>query len=254
MPKRDSIASPAKPDSDLDPQTESRRNTADLPRERIRLYGPRALSDRELVAAIISSGSRRHSIFVLADRVMRHAENLSGLANLTVGKLQEIEGIGEALATRICAATELGRRSTTVVPRLDQVYTAADVVSMIGTQVAQLGTEHFWIVLLSTKSEVIAVRQFSVGDELLCPISPRVVFREALSHGAFRIICVHNHPSGDTQPSPQDMAFTRNLLRGAKLLGILFEDHIIIASQRAISGRNLPFFSMKEAGILKALA
>ncbi|MEZ4423322.1 MAG: DNA repair protein RadC [Gemmatimonadota bacterium] len=211
----------------------SRLPEAQRPRERLRALGGRGLTDRELVAALVGSGGRSGSASVIADRVLEAAGgSLRQLARLSPAHLERIPGVGMATAARIVVAAELGRRAEA--ERLEAgvaIQGPADVERLLGPLLRPLLQEEFHALLLDRRHRVI--RDVLVTRGLLDAslIHPREVFREAVLERAAALILVHNHPSGDPTPSPEDRAVTATLSAAGQALGIPVLDHVVIAER-----------------------
>lgn len=200
------------------------------PRERLRALGVRYLSVRELVAVLVGSGSASASAFVVADRLLAAADgSLRRLGASDPGALEKLAGVGTATASRVLAAVELGRRAAGEAGGEDEpVRGPADVFRRMGPRMRDLPQEEFHALLLNTRHRV--VREVAVTRGILDAslIHPREVFRAAVVEGAAGVILVHNHPSGDPTPSPEDRAVTRQLVEAGRALGIPVLDHVIV--------------------------
>jgi DNA repair protein RadC len=194
------------------------------PREKLREKGPKALSDRELLAILLGSGSRRQDVFTLAAKVLRTLDETS--ANPALEDLQAIDGIGPAKATTILAALEFARRR--IRPEGFKVALPPDVLPLI-QHLAGRKQEHFVCISLNGAHEVIAVRTVSVGLVNQTQVHPREVYADPLTDRATAIIVAHNHPTGNLEPSRDDMAITRQLKSAGETLGIRLLDHIIFS-------------------------
>lgn len=200
------------------------------PRERLISLGPRALTVRELLAILIGSGDRRSSAVDVADRILaRFGGSLRRLAASPANGLRELPGVGQATASRIQAALELGRRAgAEIAPEADRIRGPADVFARMGPRLRDLRQEEFHALLLNTQHKVI--REVLVTRGLLDAslIHPREVFRPAIVESAAGVILVHNHPSGDPAPSPEDRAVTHQLSEAGAALGIPVLDHVVV--------------------------
>lgn len=209
------------------------------PRERMLQAGPHALSTAELLAIILRVGGQGENVIRMAERLLTQFQGISGLAQANFDELCMVHGIGEAKATQIKAALELGKRLLVAAPeeRL-QVRTATDVANLMMLEMGLLQQEQLRTVLMDTKNFVLRVHTVYTGS--LDKISIRVseVFREAIRANAASIILVHNHPSGDPVPSPEDVTITEMIVEAGTLLNINVLDHLVIGRQR--------FVSMKE--------
>ena len=200
------------------------------PREKLLYYGKDALSNTELLAILLRTGTREKSALELSNEVL--SLNEDGLVNLcecTPEELSGIPGIGEAKACQIIAAAELGRRIATY-PRKQKVSVGnpQDIVQLYMEKMRYFKEEHFCALLLDTKGRVIEDVEVSIGDLNSAPVHPREVFRQAVRRSAAAVALVHNHPSGDPEPSREDLEITMQLQDTAEVLGIQLVDHIII--------------------------
>lgn len=210
------------------------------PRERLLAYGVQQLTDRELLAILIGSGSREESALTLAQRMLQINEGRF-ILEAEVGELSEIKGIGEAKACRIKAALELSRRMIFVAPRYRPVINGPkDVADLMQSEIGFLDREAVRAVNLNSANQVIAVDCVSLGGLAAAPVHPREVYKMPLKRSAAAIILLHNHPSGELKPSKQDMEETRRLHAAGEILGIPLFDHIILSHGK--------YYSMLEAG------
>jgi DNA repair protein RadC len=203
---------------------------ADRPRERLRAVGARHLSVRELLAVVVGSGCSGASALHVAGRIVDACGgSLRRLGATDVGTLQGVPGVGAATAARVAAALELGRRAASeAADDEDAVHGPADVFRRMGSRLRDLPQEEFHALLLNTRHRVL--REVAVTRGILDAslVHPREVFRLAVVEGAAGVILVHNHPSGDPTPSPEDRAVTRQLAEAGRALGIPVLDHIIV--------------------------
>jgi len=202
----------------------------DRPREKLLLQGRRALTDAELIAILIGSGSRNESAVELSRRILSDSENdLNKLALLLVEDLCAFKGIGEAKAIAIIAALELGRRrnETADIVR-KQITSSKDAFDALRSNYWDLNHEEFWIILLNQANRILSKQLISRGGRAGTVVDAKLVFEVALRNQATSIILSHNHPSGNLQPSEQDRILTKKLIEGGKLLDIRVLDHLII--------------------------
>lgn len=210
--------------------------TFQTPRERLFREGAGALRDDELLAVVLQSGSAGLSVHDLAHRVIRSFGGLSGLLDTSTEELMSIRGIGLGKALQIVAAIELGRRILRSPQRQkQQIHSASDVAGYVMDRMRHLKKEQFVTLYLDTKHCVIGDEVVSIGSLDASIVHPREIFKSAVKRSASAILCVHNHPSGDPSPSPEDIAVTRRLCEAGKLLGIDVLDHIVIGDGRYIS-------------------
>ena len=216
----------------------------DRPREKLMLKGQRNLSDAELLAILIRSGTKKHSAVELSKHILSKVNNdLHELARLTVHDLQDYPGIGEAKALSIVAALELGRR------RKDQPYsnkkqirTSKDAFDILHPLIGDNLHEEFFVLFLNRGTFVIDYKSISAGGMAGTVVDAKRVFQEALNYKASSIVLSHNHPSGNLSPSDADIRLTKNLVEAGKVLEISVLDHIIITQQS--------FYSFADEGLL----
>ena len=203
----------------------------DRPREKMLLKGKAALSDAELIAIIIGSGTVNEDAIALAQRILDSVNaNLSELGRRSIKDLMKFKGIGEAKAISITAAVELGRRRQfSDVMQKDTLTSSRDVFDMMLPQLIDLPYEEFWILQLNRANHVIGRARISAGGVSGTVVDSKMVFKPAIEVLATSIILVHNHPSGNLKPSQADIELTRKLKEAGKHLDIAVLDHIIVA-------------------------
>lgn len=212
------------------------------PRERMLYAGPSSLSTTELLAIILRVGTKSENVIRMSERLLSSFGGVAGLARANFDELCALHGMGEAKATQIKAALELGRRLLAAAPEeRPQVRVPADVANMLMMEMGLLEQEHLRAVLLDTKHYVIRVANIYVGSLNAASVRVGEVFREAIRSNSASLVIVHNHPSGDPTPSPEDVRVTQMMIEAGKLLDIEVMDHVII-------GRNR-FVSLKELGL-----
>jgi DNA repair protein RadC len=194
------------------------------PREKLQEKGPKALSDKELLAILLGSGTQAQDVLTLAGRILKILDDTS--ASPTLEQLQSIDGIGPAKATTILAALEFARRR--IRPEGFKIGLPPDVLPLI-QHVADRKQEHFLCISLNGAHEVIAVRTVSVGLVNKTQVHPREVFADPLTDRATAVIVAHNHPTSNLTPSKDDIAITRQLKSAGETLGIRLLDHIIFS-------------------------
>uniref|UniRef100_UPI0040480F3B RadC family protein n=1 Tax=Roseivirga sp. TaxID=1964215 RepID=UPI0040480F3B len=201
----------------------------DRPREKLLLKGKGVLSDAELVAILIGSGSRDLSAVDLSKLILSHVNNdLNQLAKLSVSELQKFKGIGEAKAISIVSALELGRRrKITETAKTPQITSSKDAYELMKPELLDQPIEQFWIITLKRNNVVIQKRIISTGGISGTVADPKIIFNKALEDFASGIILVHNHPSGNLQPSQADIKLTEKLKNAGHLLDIPVLDHLI---------------------------
>ncbi|RSL32272.1 JAB domain-containing protein [Salibacterium salarium] len=216
---------------------------SERPREKMIKNGPECLSNQELLAVLLRTGSKHESVLQLSQRVLYDFDGLHLLKEATVEELQKIKGIGQAKALELRAALELGRRIYTYQEGEKYVIRSPeDVSSYVMEDMRFLTQEHFVILCLNTKNQVIHRQTLFIGSLNSSIVHPRELFKEALRRSAASVICLHNHPSGDPAPSNEDIEVTKRLIECGHLLGIEVLDHIIIGDRK--------FSSLKEKGYI----
>ena len=198
------------------------------PRERLQAFGPHVLEDRELLELLLSPGTSRYPSWYVAERLMETFGDLYTLSALHPNELAMIPGVGMAKAGRIVAGIELGRRLLGRTHEGESLRNPSKVYEVMRDLVI-LGDEYCYMLTLDVKARLKTRILLAKGGEASCHLEPRVVFKQLMKLGDTRFILVHNHPSGDFTPSPQDLAITRRLLWGAHLLEVEFLDHIVVA-------------------------
>jgi DNA repair protein RadC len=217
----------------------------DQPREKLMLKGIAALSNAELVAIIIHSGSAEESSVELAQRILRSVDNsLARLGRMSVEQLTaNFKGIGQAKAIGIVAALELGRRREAEEPATkDPVRSSSDLDRYFRPLLANLDHEEMWAAYFDSKQKIIARKKISQGGVAETPVDCKIILHGAIETLATQIAICHNHPSGDVEPSNADRALTHKIAEGAKILGFQFIDHLIIGTRG--------YYSFAENGIL----
>jgi|694.fasta_scaffold20475_2 DNA repair protein RadC len=210
---------------------------ADRPREKLMQKGNTVLTDAELLGILIGSGTAKVSAVNLAQLILKHYDNdLNLLARCSVKELQQFQGIGEAKAITIVSAMELGRRRTNQNMSLrPRIYDSSSVYHFIRPELLDKPVEEFWIILINRANYLIKKQFISSGGLTTTFADPKVVFKVALDYQTAGIILAHNHPSGNPEPSVKDIALTKKLIDGGKLLDIAVLDHIIIAGSSYFS-------------------
>jgi len=224
------------------------------PRERLWRHGPGALSTAELVAILLGTGNAAtsQSALSLAQGLLQWAlrretgdvrrAGATGLRELAAARpdeLCQVPGIGPAKAVRVVAALELGRRLAGEGLRPIRIRRASEVAALLHEEMRYYRKEHLRVVLLSTRRHVLAVETVSIGGLDGTVVHPREVFRAAMQRAASALILVHNHPSGDPAPSPDDLEVTRRIIEAGRIVGIDVLDHIILGDRRYVSLREL---------------
>ncbi len=212
------------------------------PREKILYYGAESLSDQELLAILLRTGTKEKSALELANDVLQDG-GLKNLTQISVEELKCKKGMGLAKAAQLKAAVELSRRlARQSLGLLPIIKDPNDVAKLVMGEMAYLDREHFRAINLNTKNQVMAIDTISVGSLNASLVHPREVFKPSVKRSAASLILVHNHPSGDTKPSQEDIKVTWRLYEAGNLLGIEIVDHVIIGQNK--------FLSMKEKGYM----
>lgn len=212
------------------------------PRERLRDNGPAVLSNAELIAILLRTGTTSENVLDLSARLLAKFQGLPGLARATYVDLSSEHGLGEAKACQLLAALELGKRlQKSASLELPVISEPQDVADLVSGDLAHQEQEHFKVIVLDTKNHVLAAPDVFVGSVNSTTIRTAEVFREAVRRNAPGIIVVHNHPSGDPTPSAEDASVTREIIAAGKALDIEVLDHIVIGRDGHVS--------LKERGL-----
>lgn len=213
------------------------------PRERMIQLGAEHLSNAELIALLLRTGSQGESVIALAQRLLTGMKGLRNLHEASLQELIKIRGIGEAKAIQILAGIEIGKRLVRI-RREDQIsiQNPETVADYLMEDLRYLPQEHFVCLYLNIKNKIIHKKSLFIGSLNSSIVHPRDIFREGIRFNAASIICAHNHPSGDPTPSPEDLLVTQRLVEAGNLVGIEVVDHIIIGDGS--------FFSMRSEGLI----
>lgn len=216
----------------------------DRPREKLLSKGRHVLTDAELIAILIGSGTKKETAVELSKRILAHfGNNLNELAKLSVLDLTQFNGIGEAKALSIVAALELGRRrKETEAAKREKISTSKDIYEVFRPQFMDLPHEEFHILLLNRSNTIIAKEFISRGGIAGTVVDPKLIFKPALQQLASAIVLCHNHPSGNLRPSDQDISLTKKLKEAGMLLEIPVLDHLIIS--------DTGYFSFADEGMM----
>ncbi len=213
---------------------------SERPREKLIAHGVTVLSNAELLAIILRTGTKNENILQLSQRLLAEY-GLKSLASIRIGTLQQVAGIGEAKACQIMACFELSRRiSAYREEQKTQIKNAADVAAYYLPQLSSLRQEHLIGVYLDTKNRILKEETIFIGTLDSSLIHPREIFHRAVTECAASIILIHNHPSGDPSPSKEDISMTKQIQTAGTIMGIEILDHIIIGDNR--------YYSFKESG------
>ncbi|WP_209390643.1 DNA repair protein RadC [Chryseobacterium sp. RR2-3-20] len=209
----------------------------DRPREKFLLKGKNSLSDSELLAIIMGSGSREESAVELARTILNSVNNnWHQLSLLTIKDLMKFKGVGEVKAISIATALEIGRRrSAQEIPEKPQISCSKDAYDILKIHLSDLRTEEFWAVFLNQSNKVIHFSQLTQGGISQSIVDVRILFKTALEHFSTGLIIAHNHPSGNKKPSAEDISITKKIKDAGNLMNIQLLDHLIITQNSYLS-------------------
>lgn len=210
------------------------------PVEKAIKFGLDKLSNAELLALIINTGTKDKSAKDIAEQIIaRDPEGIRALANCEIEELEQIPGVGHSKATRILASVELGKRiSNSYIEKEYYISSSEDVAKVLMEDMRYLNKEFFKTLILDSKGKVIAIDTVSIGELNSASVHPREVFAKAVKKGGAAIILAHNHPSGDPTPSSADISTTERLIQVGDLMGIPVLDHIVIGDGKFVSMRS----------------
>lgn len=215
------------------------------PREKLMTSGVACLSNVELLAILLRTGTKEHSVLRVAEQVLARYKDIgiTAMMNMSVTELAAVHGVGAVKAATVLAALELGRRiSQKAAEKVEIVHGPEDAAHYAMPRFRFEQREHFAVMLLNTKNHILGLTDVSVGSLSASVVHPREVFRAALRYAAAAMILIHNHPSGDPSPSQEDISVTQRLVRAGKIMDVPVLDHIILGDGR--------FTSLKEKGML----
>ena len=217
-------------------------NAVNGPRERVARLGASALSDAELLAVLLGTGRAGEDVMSLAARVLRDTGGLWALARMSVAELEGLPGVGPAKAARLAASFETGSRGLVSPDVAGAPLSNSETVFLrYGRRLMASPVEHFFVICVDAKNRARAEREVARGGRTTCQVDPAEVFRLLIAESASGAIFVHNHPSGDPEPSPQDLQLTERLVAAGSLLDIRILDHVIVGSGR--------YTSLRDAGL-----
>jgi DNA repair protein RadC len=207
------------------------------PRERLLKLGSEALSAQEILALILGRGIKGESVMVTSQKLLSRFGNLKAITNASVEELTQTRGIGPAKAAQIKATLELSKRLEADVDDKPKpiLKSPEDVAAVVRSQLKGKKKEHFLVLCLDTRNRLINCKPVSIGSLDTSVVHPREVFKEAVSSSAASVIFVHNHPSGDPEPSKEDVELTKRLVKAGEIVGIDVLDHIIICDKNYLS-------------------
>ncbi|GMC06346.1 MAG: DNA repair protein RadC [Enterococcus hirae] len=215
-----------------------------LPRERMLLYGEKALSDQELLAILLRTGQHPYNVLELAGNLLKTFGGLALLRQATLSELEKIRGIGQVKALEIKALIELGKRiQTQHVAVQPTIHASYELEHQLIIELKDHKQEHLICIYLDTKNQVLLKKTLFIGSLDQTIAHPREVFHYAVRYSAARIILVHNHPSGNVLPSKQDLLFTKRVQKCGEMMGIDVLDHLIIGCKQ--------YFSLREEGLME---
>ncbi len=215
----------------------------DLPREKLSKFGTKNLSNYELLAIILGSGNKKESVLEITSKLLLKY-NLKKIATLNLATLQKESGIGKVNASKILASIELGKRASSFVSeKSKKISCAREIAEIFIPEMNFLESENFRVVFLDSKNQIIDSKIIFIGTLNESVVHPREIFKSAILENSANIILIHNHPSGDLNPSEEDIKTTKELVKAGEILGIKVLDHIIVG--------NNSFFSFLEEGLFE---
>lgn len=215
---------------------------SERPRERLQRHGAEALSSQELIALILGRGIKGESVLVTAQRLLSAFGNVENISRASIEELSAIKGVGPAKAAQLKASFELAKRKEDNDGKQMSVKSHHDVIKLVRQRLKDKKKEHFLILCLDTRNNLIKISSISTGTLDTNLVHPREVFKEAIQSLSSSIILVHNHPSGSPEPSEADIDITKRIVETGKVVGIDVLDHIIVTENKS--------FSFKEKGLL----
>ncbi|HOS59182.1 MAG TPA: DNA repair protein RadC [Syntrophorhabdaceae bacterium] len=233
---------------------------AERPRERLNRLGAEALSAQELLALIIGRGVSGRSVMTISQELMTEFGSIRAISEATIEQLSKIKGVGLAKAAQLKACFELGKRQELATESGYENYDIKNpqaVVDAIRACIKDMKKEHFMLMMLNTRNKIIRIENISVGTLNASLVHPREVFNKAIAHAASSVVIAHNHPSGDPEPSEEDLKITKRLIDAGRIIGIKVLDHIIIGKHGIKSAVTEPgktekqtYCSLKEKGLI----
>lgn len=223
---------------------------SERPQERLEALGPGSLSDTELVAMILRKGTASEDVLRLSARLIAEAGSLAGLMRWSAEDFQRLHGIGRVKALQLVAVGEIARRMMVQGEPTAEAFDSPDrVFRYFRGIVAGLAVEKFWVLCLNRKNRLLRLATITTGTANSSLVHPREVYREAIRQGSSAIVAVHNHPSGDPNPSRADVQVTRQLKQASEVVGIDLLDHVIVGNE-VMDPAKRGYFSFQNAGML----
>jgi len=215
-------------------------DVTERPREKYLEKGFQSLSDAEIIAILIRSGTLRESaVEVSRNLLAQHQNNLNNIADLSIQELMKVDGIGNVKAITIKAAFELGyRRRSEKIVHQKKIYTTTDIVELMQDKIAYLKHEEFWVIFLNQNAKILSIENFGKGGITSTSVDVRLIIKKAISCDATGIVVCHNHPSGNVNPSSKDIQLTSQIVQAATYLNVNFLDHIILYKDSYFSFRD----------------
>lgn len=208
------------------------------PREKAMQYGIEMLSNRELIALLLRSGTKTQSALEIADEVIQLTSSLGEIANLSMSELMGIKGIKCAKGLELLAAFELGKRiAFDKVLHKKQIEQPEDIMEWLNQEIGYVQQEHFVVMFLNQRNQIVNYKTLFIGTLTNASVHPREIFKEAMKQGCAKIICAHNHPSGDPNPSKADIELTRIIQQVGEMVAIPLVDHLVVAHNTYVSLR-----------------
>lgn len=215
----------------------------ELPYEKVKKYGAEVLDNVELMAILLRTGTKEKSPLDLAREMLKTSSGFRGLSQMTLAELQKIKGIGEVKAIQMKALAEIAKRfqQEKAVARY-RINSPSSIADYYMDEMSSYTQEHFKVILLNSKNEIIKDKNLFIGTANHTLVSPKIVFEFALKNAAVSVIFMHNHPSGDAEPSNEDIEMTKRCNQAAKIMDIALLDHIIIGNRKFTSLKQRSLF------------
>jgi DNA repair protein RadC len=220
------------------------------PQQRLEAFGAGALSDTELIAIMLHTGIRGHSVLGLASQLIAQAGSIAGLASWQPEDFQRLKGIGQTKGRQLAALIEIGRRMIKQPAGEAPLLNRPELIAAHMAPFARsLEVEKFWVLCLNRRNRLKKLVEVTSGTAANTLVHPREVFRSAIQYGSTAIVCVHNHPSGDPQPSSADMQITRQLREASRTMDIHLLDHVIVG-EAVTDPAGLGYYSFRSTGLI----